>query len=190
MDDELKEKKEECPDQEDRTEAERRPAGAIVETAESRDREKTQPMAFGVAPKDRFCLCGKAKNECFCRGLFCNFILALRVLLSELKWACINGLVKWEQRQLRKRLRKEEEILGRLLSEEALKIGSMEEGSSIEFNSHSILLVRQISFLREELAKSEEDSLQRRKEFIEARKTAFKGDIEENNDYGKQDSGN
>ena len=154
-----------------------------------KEKKEECPVAFGVAPKDRFCLCGKAKDKCFCRGLFCNFILALRVLLSELKWACINGLAKWEQRQLRKRLRKEEEMLGRLLSDEALKIGPMEEGSSIEFNSRDILLIRQIAFLREELAKNEEDFSQRRREFIEARKTAFKCDIEENDDYRKQDIG-
>lgn len=79
------------------------------------------------------------------------------VMGSELKWVAIKSLRNWEICQLRKRLKEEYSLLGRVIASDA------------QDQREAELSRRQISFLKEEIAHLEQELVRARQEFVQNR---------------------
>jgi hypothetical protein len=87
-----------------------------------------------------------------------------KLLASETKWVFIRGFRRWEIRQMEKRLAEEYQNLGKSYAESQSK--------DEEFNAKSSdndLTLKQIAFLREELAHLEKELDATRAEYIKGR---------------------
>lgn len=87
-----------------------------------------------------------------------------KLLASETKWVFIRGFRRWEIRQMEKRLAEEYQNLGKSYAESQAK--------DEEFNpksSDNDLTLKQIAFLREELAHLEKELDATRAEYIKGR---------------------
>lgn len=101
------------------------------------------------------------------RGFLATLLLGLRVLLSEFKWLFVKSLRSFELRQLRKRLRRERSALGLALSEQ---LKDQREGEPLPAPSpETMLAIKQIRFLNEEIAYLESDRANMRAEFEKRR---------------------
>lgn len=88
-------------------------------------------------------------------------ITGFKVLVSETKWKGIKSFRRWEIRQLEKRLAEEYQNLGSSFADAAAK------GETFDHKSSSNdLTLRQITFLKEEIAHLEEDLVSARAEFV------------------------
>lgn len=88
-------------------------------------------------------------------------ITGFKVLASETKWRGIKGFRSWEIRQLEKRLAEEYQNLGISVAD-AATTGKIFDPKS----SSNDLALRQITFLKEEIAHLEEDLVSARTEFV------------------------
>lgn len=88
----------------------------------------------------------------------------LRLLASETKWVFIRGFRRWEIRQMEKRLAEEYQNLGKSFSE------SRSRGEAFDpATSDNDLTLKQIDFLREELAHLEADLDATRNAYVKGR---------------------
>ena len=98
-------------------------------------------------------------------GVFGALTLGLTVLGSELKWLAVKGVRSFELRQLRRRLDEEYALLGRLTAELAAAGESASQG-----HEDVRLALGQIDFLREEIARLEDERRLSRDAFVNERR--------------------
>lgn len=91
------------------------------------------------------------------RSMLATQKMGLSVMGSELKWVAIKSLRNWEICQLRKRLKEEYALLGRVTADE------------VQDQREAELSRRQISFLQEEIAHLEQEVVRARQEFVRNR---------------------
>jgi hypothetical protein len=91
-------------------------------------------------------------------------VTGFKVLASEAKWVFIKGFRRWEIRQMEKRLAEEYQNLGKNFAESHAK-GDVFDAKA----SDNDLTLKQISFLREEVAHLEQDLAATRAEYLKAR---------------------
>lgn len=137
-------------------------------------RKKIDDDAGAIPTSDR--------AACCCHNILSNVLLGLRVVGSEIKWAWLAAMAGWENRQLRRRLRKEETDLGRCFFAQADKLESLEEGSKVEVDVKLRLMFKQVQFLHNEIRAAEEDLRRRREEFVAERKARYHCNESENKD--------
>ncbi len=102
------------------------------------------------------------------KSFWATLVLGLRVLFSEIKWLFLKGLRVFEQSQLRRRLRQEYTELGKSVAGQLMGISA---GSPLPPPRQATLLaVRQLEFLQEEIAHLEKEREQLRREFVEKRR--------------------
>lgn len=87
-----------------------------------------------------------------------------KVLASETKWVFIKGVRRWEIRQMEKRLTEEYQTLGKSYAESQAKGGLFDPRAS-----DNDLTLKQITFLREEIAHLEHDLTATRAEYVAKR---------------------
>ncbi|MGE4440472.1 MAG: hypothetical protein AB7D27_03175 [Desulfomicrobium sp.] len=87
-----------------------------------------------------------------------------KLLASEGKWVFIKGFRRWEIRQMEKRLAEEYQNLGKSYAE----IRSKDEAFDPK-SSDNDLTLKQISFLREEIAHLEQELASTRAEYVKNR---------------------
>ena len=106
------------------------------------------------------------------RSVASTLALGLKVLASEYKWLGLKGMRAFEIRQMKRRLDQEYTVLGRALS----KILTDPEAKKASFpiDEDTRLILRQISFLRDEISLLEEEREQLREHFVARRKEAWK----------------
>lgn len=85
----------------------------------------------------------------------------LKVIANEAKWFFINNFKRWDIRQMQKRLTEEYATLGRNVAQ------AHESGVAFDLSaSDNDLILRQIIFLRDELALLENDLAQTRADYL------------------------
>jgi hypothetical protein len=94
-----------------------------------------------------------------------------KVLFSELKWSLIKICRQWEIRQLKKRLHQEYTNLGRYIYAQVEELPSTAPDLS---EPETDLALKQISFLKDEIAHLEKELVQTRQEYIERRIKKFR----------------
>ena len=87
-----------------------------------------------------------------------------RLLFSETRWVFIRGFRRWEIRQMEKRLAEEYQNLGKSFAESQAK-GEVFDPKT----SDNDLTLKQVAFLREELAHLEKDLEATRTEYVRGR---------------------
>jgi uncharacterized small protein (DUF1192 family) len=87
-----------------------------------------------------------------------------KVLASETKWVFIKGVRRWEIRQMEKRLAEEYQNLGQSYAAALAKGGNFDPQAS-----DNDLTLKQIAFLREEIAHLEQDLATTRAEYVKKR---------------------
>ena len=87
-----------------------------------------------------------------------------KLLFSETKWVFIGGFRRWEIRQMEKRLAEEYQNLGKSFAESQAK-GEVFDPKT----SDNDLTLKQVAFLREELAHLEKDLEATRAEYVRGR---------------------
>ena len=87
-----------------------------------------------------------------------------KLLASETRWVFIRSVRRWEIRQMEKRLAEEYQNLGKNFAESRAKGEAFDPGTS-----DNDLTLKQIAFLREELAHLEKDLEATRTEYIRGR---------------------
>lgn len=91
-------------------------------------------------------------------------INGFKLLASEGKWVFIRGFRGWEIRQMEKRLAEEYQNLGKSYTESQAKDEAFDPKSS-----ENDLTLRQISFLRDEIAHLEQELASTRAEYVKSR---------------------
>lgn len=106
------------------------------------------------------------------RNIFSNFILGLRVLLSELQWLGLLWLRRQEARQLRKRLHEEQTSLGAAIAAHLGAAGPQEPGKEPlpPLDADSLLAYKQVRFLQQELDHLKNERSAMRQDFVARRK--------------------
>ena len=87
-----------------------------------------------------------------------------KLLASEGKWVLIKGFRSWEIRQMEKRLAEEYQNLGKSYAESRTRDEAFDPKSS-----DNDLTLKQISFLREEIAHLEQELASTRAEYVKNR---------------------
>ncbi len=87
-----------------------------------------------------------------------------KLLASETRWVFIRSVRRWEIRQMEKRLAEEYQNLGKNFAESRAKGEAFDPGTS-----DNDLTLKQIAFLREELAHLEQDLEATRLEYVKGR---------------------
>jgi len=100
-------------------------------------------------------------------GFWNNLATGLKVVASELRWIVLGRVRAFEIRQLRRRLEREYEALGRLCEPLLKHIREGKKGRSLspEAGEKADLLLKQIEFLNEEIAQLEDERLRSRRLF-------------------------
>ena len=84
--------------------------------------------------------------------IFKPVVTGFKLLASETKWVFIRAFRRWEIRQMEKRLAEEYQTLGKSYAQ------SVADGQEFDPKaSDHVLTLRQVAFLREELAHLEKD---------------------------------
>ena len=106
------------------------------------------------------------------RNIFSNFILGLRVLLSEIQWLGLLWLRHQEARQLAKRLREEQTNLGAAMAEHLHAAAPLEPGKDPlpPLDADSLLAYKQVRFLQQELDHLRNERSTMRQDFVARRK--------------------
>lgn len=103
--------------------------------------------------------------------------LGLLVLASELRWIVLRGLRELEIRQMRKRLNQEYLILGRCAERMARAGAGTAEAEQIRRDSD--LSLRQVAFLKQELALLGDERERSRGEYVRRRVSNWNLDVEQ-----------
>jgi uncharacterized small protein (DUF1192 family) len=91
-------------------------------------------------------------------------VTGFKLLASETKWVFIRGFRRWEIRQMEKRLAEEYQNLGKSYAE------SLAKGEAFDpKTSDNDLTLKQVAFLREELAHLEQELATTRAEYVKGR---------------------
>ena len=102
------------------------------------------------------------------KSFWAILVLGLRVLFSEIRWMFLKALRVFEQAQLRRRLKQEYALLGQAVAEQLQGLGP--EDILPKPTEATILAVKQIAFLQEEIHHLEKERDRLRKEFVEKRR--------------------
>ncbi len=100
----------------------------------------------------------------FLRALWQNLLNGWKVVLSECNWLLIKAFRRWEIKQMHKRLNQEYQGLGKLY----ISFVKKEKILSPQ-DSEAELLLKQISFLGEEIEHMEQELLNSRSEYVKRR---------------------
>ena len=91
-------------------------------------------------------------------------VTGFKLLVSETKWVFIQGFRRWEIRQMEKRLAEEYQNLGKSYAESQAKGEAFDPKTS-----DNDLTLKQVAFLREELAHLEKELEATRAEYVKGR---------------------
>ncbi|MDY7001557.1 MAG: hypothetical protein SVS15_07230 [Thermodesulfobacteriota bacterium] len=108
-----------------------------------------------------------------------NLLAGLKVVGSEIKWLALGGLRAFEIRRMEKRLDQEYQALGKQVHEQAKTQGPDQEPV---WDEKTQLALKQIDFLREEIAYLKEERKRFRSEFVSSRANGL--GFKEPNDKG------
>jgi len=111
-------------------------------------------------------------------GFFANLWLGLTVLLSELKWLALHAVRHFERRQMQKRLAAEYLALGRAVADRKAAETDAPD-SALPPVDELAMALKQIEFLRQELAYLDAETARTRAEFVARRKKALGLDRQE-----------
>jgi hypothetical protein len=97
-------------------------------------------------------------------NIFKPVVTGFKLMASESKWIFIRGFRRWEIRQMEKRLAEEYQTLGKSYAQ------SQADGRDFDPKaSENDLTLRQVAFLREELAHLEQDLDATRAAYVKSR---------------------
>ncbi len=107
------------------------------------------------------------------RNVFSNLVLGLRVLLGELQWIGLKGLRAFELKQLKKRRREECTALGEAVAEQLQGVEASTETPLPPCNDQTLLALKQIRFLDDEIDQLARERKNMREEFETRRKASL-----------------
>lgn len=103
------------------------------------------------------------------QGFWSNLTTGLKVVASELRWIVAGRVRAFEIMQLRRRLEREYEALGRLAEPQLAALRAGAEADLSGLGRDADLCLKQIEFLREEIALLDGDRRRSRRRFEEQR---------------------
>lgn len=106
------------------------------------------------------------------RNILGNFVLGLKVLVSEVQWLGLLWLRRQEARQLQKRLAEEQTSLGEAVSAHLHARGPQDPGKGPlpPLDANSLLAYKQVRFLQEELDHLRQERGSMRQDFVNRRR--------------------